>query len=145
MAEFAYSLDGGLVIKDIELDAGYASPKRGDFVAINASGKVAKLVGGTGTTVSGVLEGQEFTGLVAQGQPYAATNSFPFADAQKKAIAKVRLGKGAVYRIPAGNVTAANIGAAVGVTAAFAGDTAATAKPFTVVDVQGSFAFVRIA
>lgn len=141
MAEFAYSLDGGLVIKDYELDAGYASPKRGDFVVIT-NGKIAKVVALTGTTISGVLEGQEFTGLVAQGQPYAATNSFPFADAQKKAIAKVRIGKGAVYRIPKGDAT---VGIAVGVDANGAAAATATAKPLTVVDVQGDFAFVRIA
>lgn len=145
MAEFAYSLNGSLVVKDFEIDAAYTSPKRGDFVVINGSGKIAKTVAGTGTAISGVLEGQEFTGLVAQGQPYAATNTYPLADAAKRSIVKVRVGKEAVYRIPKGNVAAANIGATVGFDANGAGDTAATAKPLKVLDVQGSFAFVQIA
>lgn len=145
MAEFAYSLDGGLVVKDFEIDSSYTAPKRGDFVVLNASGKIVKTVALTGTAITGVLEGQEFTGLVAQGQPYAATNTYPLADAAKRSIVKVRIGKEAVYRVPVGNATAANIGAVVGFTSAGAVDTAATAKPLKVLDVQGAYAFVTVA
>jgi hypothetical protein len=55
-------------------------------------------------TVAGVLEGGEFLGLVASGQPYAATKS-SFLDSASdtsrypNGVGKVRVDKAAVYRV----------------------------------------------
>jgi len=124
--EFAYSLDGNaaLPIKDFAVDtlAGYKTAagtndaKKGDLVFLNA-GLVRRNVVTTGAAL-GVLEGLEFTGLVAQGQPYAATNasfSSKVTDlaANPNGVAKVRLDKAAVYRVAVNTgqtATNANLG-----------------------------------
>lgn len=141
MAEFAYSFNDSLVVKDYEADAAY-TPKKGDFVVVNGSGKIVKLVALTGTTVTGMVEGGEFTGL-AEGNQYAATNASSTADASKKKIVKVRVGKEVVYRIPKGDATV--VGSAVGIDANGAANVGATAKPFKVVEIEGAYAFVQIA
>lgn len=149
MAEFAYSLDGGIgIIKDYAASSGYSASvaKKGELVEISATtGNPVKLTG-TSTVCHGVIEGSEFVGLVAQGQPYAATNASKTASATANAngTLKVRIGKEAVYRIPAGTVTAAHIGQAVGVDANQAGAIAATGKPLKVIDVADGFAFVAL-
>lgn len=149
MAEFAYSLDGGIgITKDYAASAAYSAAiaKKGELVEISATtGNPVKLTG-TSTVCAGIVEGAEFVGLVGQGQPYAATNASNIASntANANGTLKVRIGKEAVYRIAKGNVTAANIGAAVGVDANQAGATAATGKPLRVIDVQGDYAFVSL-
>lgn len=144
MAQFAYNVDGGnTVTKDYPLDSTYnaTTAKKGDWVVLNGSGKIVKVVAGTGTTVTGLLEGVEFTGLVA-GTPWATKTASVTGMAD--GMAKVRLGKENVYRMPIGNATAAFIGQPVGNDANNAVATGATAKPFRLVDVQGTDAFVQI-
>ena len=121
---FAYSLiaDGATVVKDYALDTagnyGTGGVKKGDLVFLS-SGLLRKTQAATATGTSiGVLEGQEFTGLVAQGQPYAATNASFNANAvnttkNPNGVGKVRPDKAtSVYKVPvrqAGAVqTAAN-------------------------------------
>jgi hypothetical protein len=110
---FAYTLDGSTtsVVKDMPLDtvanyktgAGTGDAKRGDLV-FTSSGQLRRSIATTGTAY-GVLEGQEFLGLVAQGQPYAATNSSYTAEAvastkYPNGVGKVRIDKAAVYKVP---------------------------------------------
>lgn len=114
--QFAYSLDGTSAhpISDMPLDtvanyktgAGTADAKSGDLVFMN-SGLLRRVIAGTGSTnTAGVLEGTEFLGLVAQGQPYAATNSSFTAEAVStkypNGVGKVRRDKNAVYKVPVG-------------------------------------------
>jgi hypothetical protein len=106
---FAYSLDGNHanIIKDFPLDTPanfpVADQKKGTLVN-QVSGLLRKMGAASGTSV-GVLEGGEFTGLVAAGQPYAATKS-SFTDAatdvarNPNGVGKVRLDKSSVYRVP---------------------------------------------
>lgn len=109
---FAYSLAGEAngVVKDYALDTagnyGTGGAKKGDLVFLS-SGLLRKTQAATGTGTSlGVLEGQEFMGLVAQGQPYAATNSSFTAQATSttkypNGVGKVRADKAlAVYKVP---------------------------------------------
>lgn len=123
--QFAYALngDGTGVIKDFPLDTlanyGTGGAKKGDLVFLSG-GKLRRTLAATATgTSAGILEGQEFTGLVAQGQPYAAANSSFVADATNatknpNGVGKVRFDKTAsVYKVPvkAGQTAApANIG-----------------------------------
>lgn len=110
--QFAYSLngDGANVVKDYSLDTagnyGAGGVKKQDLVFLSG-GLLRKVQAATATgTALGVLEGGEFTGLVAQGQPYAATNSSFNASATNttknpNGIGKVRLDKSAaVYKVP---------------------------------------------
>lgn len=111
--QFAYTLSGnasGSVVKDYALDTagnyGTGGVKKGDLVFLSA-GLLRKTQAGTATGTSlGVIEGQEFTGLVAQGQPYAAVNSSFTAsvtDTTKypNGVGKVRADKGGVvYKVP---------------------------------------------
>lgn len=110
---FAYSLDGNHanIIKDFPLDtaanyktgAGTNDVKKGDLV-FQSGGLLRRNVVTTGAAL-GVLEGGEFTGLVASGQPYAAAKS-SFTDkatdlAQSpNGVGKVRIDKSSVYRVP---------------------------------------------
>lgn len=109
--EFAYSLDGSAVatIKDFPLaaaatyksGAGTNDATRGDLVALSA-GTLVRAIATTSKAI-GVLEGLEFTGLVAQGQPYAATNvattSKIVGDARfVNGIGKIRIEGDSVYR-----------------------------------------------
>jgi hypothetical protein len=125
--QFAYDLtgDGTSVVKDFPLDTagnyGTGGVKRGDLVFQNA-GLLRKTLAATATGTSiGVLEGQEFTGLVAQGQPYAAVNSSFIASSinttkNPNGVGKVRNGKAtSVFKVPvkSGQTAAnANIGVA---------------------------------
>lgn len=112
MFEYAYSTDGSavLAIKDLPLDtaanyktSGTNGVTKGDLVF--QSGGLLRRNGATTGTALGVLEGTEFTGLVAQGQPYAATNSSFTAAVtdtvnNPNGVGKVRIDKSAVYRVP---------------------------------------------
>ena len=110
--QFAYALngDGTGVVKDFPLDTvanyGNGGAKKGDLV-INSSGLLRRAgITSTVASVVGVLEGQEFLGLVAKGPPYAATNSSFTADAvdtskNPNGVGKVRFDKTAsVYKVP---------------------------------------------
>lgn len=110
--QFAYSLigDGTTVVKDYPLDTagnyGTGGVKKGDLVFLS-SGLLRKTLAATATGTSlGVLEGQEFLGLVAQGQPYAATNASLIANAvdttkNPNGVGKVRPDKAtSVYKVP---------------------------------------------
>lgn len=110
--EFAYSLDATVtaVVKDLPLDtaanyktSGTNGVTKGDLV-FQSSGLLRRNGATTGAGV-GVLEGQEFVGLVAAGQPYAATNTSFTASAidttkNPNGVGKVRMDKAAVYRVP---------------------------------------------
>lgn len=107
--QFAYSLDGNLasIVKDFPLDTvanyGNGGTKRGDLVL--QVGGLIKRAGAAAGTAFGVLEGGEFVGLVAQGQPYASVNSSFTASAidtnrNPNGVGKVRIDKSAVYRVP---------------------------------------------
>lgn len=111
--QFAYTLagDSGIALKDLPLDtvanyktgAGTNDMKKGDLV-FQSAGLLRRAVATTGAAV-GVVDGGGFTGLVAQGQPYAATNASYTADITNtglnpNGIAKVRVDKSVVYRVP---------------------------------------------
>lgn len=128
--QFAYDLtgDGTSIVKDFSLDTlanyGTGGAKKGDLVYLNA-GLVRKATAATASGTSlGILEGQEFLGLVAQGQPYAATNSSFIASAidttkNPNGVGKVRNNKAtSVFKAPlkAGQTaTNANVGTAYGI------------------------------
>jgi hypothetical protein len=110
---YAYSLDGdnSNAINDLPLDtlanyktAGTNGVTKGDLV-FQSSGLLRRNGVTTGAGI-GVLEGTEFMGLVAQGQPYAATNSSFTANALNTTIypnglGKVRMDKSScVYKVP---------------------------------------------
>jgi hypothetical protein len=112
--QFAYTQggDAGVAIYDFPIDtvanyktgAGTNDAKKGDLVFISG-GLLRKAVSTTGNVTLGVLEGGGFTGLVAAGQPYAATNSSFTAEIIDTAknpngIGKVRIDKTAVYKVP---------------------------------------------
>lgn len=141
---FAYSLDGNHTnaIKDYPLDtaanyntgAGTNGVKKGDLVFLSG-GQLRRATAATATgTGLGIIEGQEFLGLVGAGQPYAATNSSFTAEtvASNKypnGVGKVRIDKSAsVYRVPVNQAgatqTAANshIGASFNIILDAAGD-----------------------
>lgn len=125
--QFAYSLDSNpnSIAKDFPLDtvanykvtvgAGTNDAKKGDLV-FQSGGLLRRSVAATGACL-GVMEGIGYFGLVAQGQPYAATNtSFTSegidATLNPNGLGKVRIDKGAVYRVPvnqaSGTITATN-------------------------------------
>lgn len=112
--QMAYSLDGSGVssIQDFPLDtlanyqsgAGTNGYKKGDLVSLNAGGKIYRTKAADVKAI-GVIEGFEFTGLVAQGQPYAATRASWNDSAQDttkypNGVVKVRVETDTVYRIP---------------------------------------------
>lgn len=137
--QFAYSLDGSAVsnVKDFPLDtlanyksgAGTNDVKKGDGVLLNA-GLIRRQANVASPKIIGVVEGVEFTGLVAQGQPYAATNSSFTASATDttrypNGVVKVRIESDSVYRIPlktGQTATNANVGVAYGLSLDAAGD-----------------------
>jgi hypothetical protein len=101
---YAYSLsDEEVVIKDFPLAAGQ-TPARGDLVILNGSGQVTAS-GNNPTTVLGCFESQNFQGLVASGQPFAATTVTQ--NSQSTTTAKVRVSPTAVYRVPLKTAAAA--------------------------------------
>lgn len=109
---YAYSTtDEDIVVKDFALAAG-ASVAKGDVVVLNGSGQVAAS-GNNPTSVLGVLVDLSFTGLVASGQPYAATTVTN--NSQNSTLAKVRISPTAVYRVPLkSGATAPTIGTKYG-------------------------------
>lgn len=128
--QFAYDLtgDGTSVVKDFSLDTlanyGTGGLKKGDLVT-QVSGLIRKAVAATASGTSlGVAEGGEFTGLVAQGQPFAAANASFIASATNatknpNGIAKVRNNKAtSVFKAPvkAGQTASnANLSVAYGI------------------------------
>lgn len=136
--EYAYSLDGKVAnpIADLALDTlvnyktvGTNGPTKGDLVFLNA-GLLRRVNNVATPKASGVFEGTAFTGLVAQGQPYAATNSSFGSSAVDttnfpNGIGKVRRDPACVYRVPltaAQTATNANVGTGYGIAISAAGD-----------------------
>jgi hypothetical protein len=137
--EYAYSLDGMAVssIKDFPLDTvtnyqngvGTNGYKKGDLVYLNG-GLVTRTKNQATPKAVGVLEGIAFTGLVAQGQPYAAVNSSFTSSStdmtrNPNGIGKIRVETDSVYRVPvaAGKIaTNANVGVAYGISQDATGD-----------------------
>ena len=119
--QFAYDLtgDGTSVVKDFPLDTagnyGTGGAKKGDLVYQNAALLLKAGAATASGTSLGVLEGQEFLGLIAQGQPYAAVNSSFTASAinttkNPNGVGKVRNNKAtSVFKAPVkSGQTAAN-------------------------------------
>lgn len=107
--QFVYNLqgDGNNVVKDFPMDTlanfPLADQKKGTLV--NQVSGLLRKVGAAGGAGIGVFEGGEFTGLVAQGQPYAAVNSSFTAEATNtgknpNGVGKVRIDKNSVYKVP---------------------------------------------
>lgn len=120
--QFAYNVtaDSAGIVKDYPLDtasgyktgAGTNGVTKGDLV-FQSSGLLRRAIATTGAAL-GVLEGQEFTGLVAAGQPYAATNTSFIAesvgtDKYPNGVGKVRPEKTAVYRVPVSTAGAVDL------------------------------------
>jgi hypothetical protein len=128
--QFAYDITGDAtsVVKDFSLDTagnyGAGGMKKGDLVT-QVSGLVRKATAATTSgTALGVAEGGEFLGLVAAGQPYAATNSSFTASAinttkNPNGVVKVRNSKAtSVFKAPlkAGQTAAnANLSVSYGI------------------------------
>jgi hypothetical protein len=128
--QFAYTLDGEAAspVKDFALDTagnyGTGGVKKGDLVFLSG-GLVRKVQAATvANSGLGVIEGQEFVGLVAPGQPYAATNTSFTAQAinttkNPNGVGKVRADKtSVVYKVPvkSGQTAATvNVGTAYGI------------------------------
>lgn len=140
--QFAYSLDGASVstIKDFPLDtlanyqsgAGTNGYTKGDGVLLS-SGLLRRQANVASPKIIGVVEGFEFMGLVAQGQPFAATNAAQGTSATDttrfpNGVAKIRIESDSVYRIPVyqtGAVTTAtnaHLGGSYGLGLTAAGD-----------------------
>ena len=135
---FAYAL-GSVTseVRDYPLDTltnyqngvGTNGPKQGDLVFL-ASGLLKRTKDAATPKAIGVLEGVEFLGLVAAGQPYAATDASITADAINKTknpngVGKVRIYENVVYSVPVKSgqtLTTANIGVAYGIFQDAAGD-----------------------
>ena len=109
---YAYSINGNHAepISDFPLDTvtnyktsvGTNNAKKGDLV-FQSSGLLRRAIATTGASL-GVLEGQEFTGLIASGQPYAATKASFLDEASNttlnpNGVGKVRTSKQAVYKV----------------------------------------------
>lgn len=138
---YAYSQDGDTanVVADQALDTasnyqngtGTNGVTKGDLVFLN-SGLLRRAAAATASGTSlGVLEGTEFVGLVAQGQPYAAINASGTASATNatlfpNGVGKIRMDKSScVYKVPVkSGQTAANtnIGTAYGIYTDATGD-----------------------
>jgi hypothetical protein len=163
---FAYSLDGSGVssIQDFALQtttlykasAGTNDYKRGDLVALDATGKLVR-ANAASTKAIGILEGQEFLGLVAQGQPYAAARSSFNDSAQDttkypNGVGKVRVESDSVYRVPiSGTAASVIVGAAYNIILDAAGDQKLNQALQTVplvkvvdVDVANAIAYVTM-
>jgi hypothetical protein len=130
--QFAYTLDGEAAspVKDFALDTagnyGTGGVKKGDLVVLNAGLLRKAAVNATTASTLGVIEGQEFLGLVAPGQPYAATNTSFTAQAinttkNPNGVGKVRADKTAVvYKVPVSQTGAVQTAATSHVGATFA-------------------------
>ena len=164
---FAYALGSATSeVRDYPLDTltnykngvGTNGPTQGDLVFLEA-GKLQRTINETGAKGIGVLEGVEFLGLVAQGQPYAATDASITADAIDKTknpngVGKVRIYENVVFSVPVKDgqtASTANVGVAYGVSQDATGAqtldlTNTTNTVATVVDYSkdGKVAFVTI-
>lgn len=137
--QFAYSLDSSAIstIKDFPLDTvvnyqnavGTNGVKKGDLVFLNA-GLVRRTTNVATPKAIGIVEGTEFLGLVAQGQPMAAVEAAQTAQAvsttrNPNGVVKVRVESDSVYRVPvkSGQTAAqANVGGQYGISQDAAGD-----------------------
>jgi hypothetical protein len=165
--QFAYTTNGQSVgvVNDFPLDTlenyqngtGTNGVKKGDLVVLNNG--LVRRADASATSALGVVEGTEFTGLVAQGQPYAATNSSFTAevldtDKNPNGVVKVRVNADAVYRVPVKSgqtATNANIGGEYGIATDASGDqtvdlTSTTNTVVKVIDISkdGKFVFVTL-
>lgn len=165
---FAYDLDGNHAspVVDQALDTptnykngvGTNGTTKGDLV-FQAAGLVKRTVNATTPKAIGVVEGTEFLGLVAQGQPYAAAKGSFTAQADNttlypNGVVKVRRNPTAVYKVAlkAGQTaTVANRGIAYGISQDAAGDqTLDTTNTTNVIakiediTADGKFAFVTL-
>lgn len=165
--QFAYTMDGQSVgvVNDFPLDTltnyqngtGTNGVKKGDLVVLKDG--LVRRANASVTSALGVVEGTEFTGLVAQGQPYAATNSSFTAEVldtnkNPNGVVKVRVNKDAVYRVPVKSdqtATKANIGGEYGIATDGSGDQTVDLKNTTntvvkVIDVSkdGKTVFVTL-
>lgn len=139
--EFAYSLDGSHVssIKDFAADTatnykngvGTNGVTKGDLVYLDTTtGLVRRTINQASPKASGVVEGTEFTGLVAAGQPYVATNASVTASATNttrypNGVVKLRTESDSVYRVPVKSgqsASAAIVGKAYGISQDATGD-----------------------
>jgi hypothetical protein len=163
---FAYSLDGSGIssIQDFALNtvalyqsgSGTNGYKKGDLVALDATGKVIR-ANAASTKAIGVVEGFEFLGLVASGQPYAATRA-SFNDSSQdttkypNGVVKVRVETDTVYRLPiSGTASSVIVGAAYNIILDAAGDQKLNQALQTVplvkvvdVDVPNAIAYVTM-
>lgn len=159
---FSYNTqaDAASVVKDFPKASAYGTPNRfikGDLVALS-SGELVR-ASATSTSVVGIVEGWEFTGLQATSSgagTETVANASQTADVvantkYANGLGKVRIGTTNIFRIPVkGGVTAVvgqTGGVAVdGTTGDQTYDSAATGKPLTVVDVSkdGTVAYVKI-
>jgi hypothetical protein len=165
--QMAYSLDGSGIssIQDFALQtvalyqagAGTNGYKKGDLVALDATGKIIRVNAGS-TKAIGVVEGFEFLGLVAQGQPYAATRASFNDSAQDttkypNGVVKVRVETDTVYRVPiSGTASSVIAGTAYAIILDAAGDQklnqASVVNPLLKVvdvDVPNAIAYVTMA
>jgi hypothetical protein len=155
--ELAYSLGGNVIstVKDLPLDTaanyGTVAPTKGDLV-VQASGLLRRAaVDSTAASVMGILVGKEFTGLVAAGQPYAATKS-SFTDEATNAtlnpngVGKVAMSKSLVYRVPVwqGGATDAATNAHIGSTFAIAVDETTEDQTVDLNNTSGSTKLVQL-
>lgn len=165
---FAYGLDGEAAtpVVDRALDTltnykngvGTNGVTKGDLVFENA-GLVRRTKDATTPKAIGVVEGTEFVGLVAQGQPYAAakgsfTDQATNTTLYPNGVVKVRRSAEAVYKIPLKSGQTANVanrGIAYGISQDAAGDqtldiTNVTNLVAKIEDItaDGKFAFVTL-
>lgn len=98
---YAYNLNGvsPVVIKDFAIAAGY-TPKRGDLVYLDGTGKLNATAVNTASAL-GVISDSSFVGIIASGQPYAASTITGVAGGDGTKKGKVMLDASAVYRVVA--------------------------------------------
>ncbi len=163
---FAYTLDGEptTAVSDHALETvtnykngvGTNGVTKGDLV-FSAAGLIKRTINAATPKAIGVVEGTEFLGLVAAGQPYAAAKGSFNASAidttlYPNGVVKVRRNPSSVYKIPvATTATVANRGISYGIVQDAAGDqkldlTNTTNVILKIEDItaDGKFAFVTI-
>lgn len=163
---YSYSLDGNHAspVVDQALDTatnyknavGTNGVTKGDLV-FSAAGLIKRTINAATPKAIGVVEGTEFLGLVAAGQPYAAAKGSFNASAIDTAlypngVVKVRKDPLAVYKIPVNTTaTVANRNIAYGIIQDAAGDqkldlTQTTNALLKIEDItaDGKFAYVTI-
>lgn len=136
---FAKSLDAYPIsnIMDFPLDTptnyiggvGTQGATKGDLVYLS-SGLLRRTQNVATPKAIGIIEGLEFNGLIAQGQPYAAVNTAQTASVTNSTLypngmAKVRVESDSIYRVPLKSgqtATNANIGGQYGIAQGASGD-----------------------